>query len=59
MSQVDKHIRRLDNDLTRFEQELQMKDPSVRRSSISSMSDICTPALSEWGGGGGEGGGVV
>jgi hypothetical protein len=32
---VDKHIRRLDNDLGRFEQELQSKDMTQRRASVS------------------------
>ena len=32
---VDKHIRRLDNDLSRFEQELQLSDHAQRRSSVS------------------------
>ena len=41
--QVDKHIRRLDSDLSRFEQELQVKDQSVRQVSISSVTDLQVP----------------
>ena len=41
--QVDKHIRRLDADLSRFEQELQMKDPGARRSSVASPAELQTP----------------
>lgn len=37
---VDKYIRRLDGELSRFEQELQLKNPSGSRTSISSVSDI-------------------
>jgi len=32
LPQMDKHIHHLDADLSRFEQELQMKDPSACRS---------------------------
>lgn len=46
--QVDKHIRRLDSDLSRFEQELQMKDLSGRRTSTASLSDLHTPTLSKF-----------
>ena len=46
--QVDKHIRRLDSDLSRFEQELQMKDLSGRRTSTASLSDLQTPMLSKF-----------
>ena len=45
--QVDKHIRRLDSDLSRFEQELQMKDLSGRRTSTASVSDLQTPTMSK------------
>lgn len=34
---VDKHIRRLDSDLTRFEQELQLKEATQRRASVASV----------------------
>ena len=34
---IDKHIRRLDTDLTRFEQELQLKESTQRRASVASM----------------------
>ena len=34
---VDKHIRRLDGDLTRFEQELQLKEATQRRTSVASV----------------------
>ena len=34
---VDKHIRRLDADLTRFEQELQLKESTQRRASVASV----------------------
>ena len=44
--QVDKHIRRLDGDLSRFEQELQMKDPGARRLSVTSPVDLQSPAQS-------------
>ncbi len=37
--QVDKHIRRLDADLSRFEQELQMKDSGGRLTSTSTAPD--------------------
>lgn len=37
---VDKHIRRLDGELTRFEQELQLKDPHQRRTSTGSISEL-------------------
>lgn len=40
---VDKHIRRLDADLSRFEMELQLKDPSGRSASVASLSDLQTP----------------
>ena len=46
---VDKHIRRLDSDLSRFEQELQLKDPSGRRTSTASLSDLQSlPYMSEF-----------
>ncbi len=38
--QVDTYIRKLDAELSRFEHELQLKDPSVGRNSLSSISDI-------------------
>ena len=44
--QVDKHIRRLDSDLSRFEQELKMKDPGLRRTSITSVAEPPTPISS-------------
>ena len=40
--QVDKHIRRLDSDLSRFEQELKMREPGMRRTSISSIVEAPT-----------------
>lgn len=43
---VDKHIRRLDSDLSRFEQELKMKEP-LRRTSLSSIPEIPTPIPSK------------
>ena len=46
LCQVDKHIRRLDGDLSRFEQELQMKDPGVRRLSVTSPVDLQSPTQS-------------
>lgn len=42
--QVDKYIRKLDGELSRFEQELQLKD-HAGRTSISSMSDIQPPSI--------------
>ena len=36
---VDKHIRRLDNDLGRFEQELQVQENPHRRPSVASVGD--------------------
>jgi hypothetical protein len=42
---VDKHIRRLDSDLSRFEQELKMKEPGMRRTSISSIAEMAPPSL--------------
>ena len=38
--QVDKYIRKLDAELSRFEQELQLKDSLARRTSLSSLSDM-------------------
>lgn len=40
---VDKHIRRLDNDLGRFEQELQVQDKPHRRPSVASAGEAQTP----------------
>ena len=42
---VDKHIRRLDSDLSRFEQELKLKEPGLRRTSISSIAEMAPPTL--------------
>ena len=39
---IDKHIRRLDTDLTRFEQELQLKESTQRRASVASMDGPST-----------------
>ena len=36
---VDKYIRKLDTDLSRFEQELQLKDANSGHPSVSSASD--------------------
>ena len=36
---IDKHIRRLDTDLTRFEQELQLKESTQRRASVAPSMD--------------------
>lgn len=44
---VDKHIRRLDSDLSRFEQELKMKEPGMRRTSLSSIAEIPAPLPSK------------
>ena len=38
--EVDKYIRKLDTDLSRFEQELQLKDTTSAHPSISSASDM-------------------
>jgi len=38
MLQVDKHIRRLDGDLARFEAEIHFKETAGRR---ASMSGVC------------------
>ena len=38
--QVDKHIRHLDSELSRFEHELQLKDPHHRRTSTGSVVDL-------------------
>ena len=43
--QVDKYIRKLDAELSRFEHELQLKDPSVGRASLSSISDMQSSGL--------------
>ena len=40
---MDKYIRKLDAELSRFEQELQLKDPTVGRPSLSSISDMQQP----------------
>ncbi|XP_064398780.1 inhibitor of growth protein 5-like isoform X2 [Halichondria panicea] len=37
---VDKHIRHLDSELSRFEHELQLKDPHHRRTSTGSVVDL-------------------
>ena len=42
---VDKHIRRLDNDLGRFEQELQVQENPHRRPSVASVGETQAPAL--------------
>ena len=42
---MDKHIRRLDSDLSRFEQELKLKEPGMRTASISSIAEMAPPTL--------------
>ena len=42
---MDKYIRKLDAELSRFEQELQLKDPTVGRPSLSSISDMQPSSL--------------